>query len=175
MICKTGISIDINDNNGNTTLHYAAKYGHLDLCKLLIERGCSPVKKNSSQQTPYDVTNSHLIRQFLLPLIFKYENNNNNNNSNSSSQYNFVGSNNSNTSGIDNQSTPNYSQDIGYQPVVPQYSHPTSSSFQPLVQDTISIPPVMNQLPNISRVSPVDIQQPIRKIKAGRYIFFCLF
>lgn len=61
--------------NGNTTLHYAAKAGHLDLCKILVDRGCSPARRNNHNQTPYDATDNHLVRQYLLPLIFKYENN----------------------------------------------------------------------------------------------------
>jgi hypothetical protein len=71
---RLGIPIEMLDIHGNSTLHYAAKAGHLDLCKVLIERGCSPARKNQHNQTPYDATDSHLVRQYLLPLIFKYEN-----------------------------------------------------------------------------------------------------
>lgn len=72
-IVQRGVPIELADYAGNTTLHYAAKAGQLEACRFLIEHGCSPAKKNNSGQTPYDVTESHLVRQYLLPLIFKYE------------------------------------------------------------------------------------------------------
>lgn len=61
------------DQNGNSPLHYAAKYGHLELCKYLIERGSLVNMKNKQQQSPYDVSQSHSVRQFLLPLQFQAE------------------------------------------------------------------------------------------------------
>lgn len=54
-------------------VHFCSKYGHLDLCRWLIGQGCSPVTRNSSGQTPYDVAENHLVRQFLLPLQFQAE------------------------------------------------------------------------------------------------------
>lgn len=70
---NVGVSYDTPDSQGNLPLHYAAKYGHADLCKNLIERGCSPAKKNSNNQTPYDLSESHVVRQFLLPLQLQAE------------------------------------------------------------------------------------------------------
>lgn len=61
------------DQNGNTPLHYAAKYGHLDLCKHLIDSGSSVIAKNYQKQTPYDVAESHSVRQYLLPLQLQAE------------------------------------------------------------------------------------------------------
>lgn len=75
LIMQHGALVDSLDVHGNTPLHYAAKSGHLDMCKLLIDRGCSPAKKNNQNQSPYDISENHLVRQYLLPLIFKYENN----------------------------------------------------------------------------------------------------
>lgn len=69
----SGVSKDLQDKNGNTCVHYASKYGHVDTCRLLIDKGCSPIVKNSSGQTPYDVAENHLIRQYLLPLQFQAE------------------------------------------------------------------------------------------------------
>ena len=68
-----GVTIDLKDSSGSTPLHYASKYGHLELCKTLISRGCSPITKNASNQTPYDITENHVIRQYLLPLQFQSE------------------------------------------------------------------------------------------------------
>ncbi len=36
-----GVSVNFPDLQGNTPLHYAAKYGNFELCKVLEERGAS--------------------------------------------------------------------------------------------------------------------------------------
>lgn len=54
-------------------MHYASKYGHIDLCKYLIEKGSSTIIKNNNQETPYDVTDNHIVRQYLLPLQLSAE------------------------------------------------------------------------------------------------------
>jgi hypothetical protein len=62
------------DQAGNTPLHYASKYGNIDICRFLIERGASPGRKNSRNETPYDVAGEHhVVRQYLLPLQFQAE------------------------------------------------------------------------------------------------------
>ncbi len=63
------------DSAGNTPLHYAAKYSNFEICKYLISRGCQPALKNNSNQSAYDVSESHVIRQYLLPLQFQQERN----------------------------------------------------------------------------------------------------
>lgn len=68
-----GVSVELADTGGNTPLHYASKYGHLELCKLLVSRGCSAAAKNLGNQSPYDITENHVIRQYLLPLQFQSE------------------------------------------------------------------------------------------------------
>jgi hypothetical protein len=68
-----GVPVDFIDQQGNTPLHYAAKYGHLELCRTLIERGAFAGKKNDQGQTAYDTTESHTVRQYLLPLQFQSE------------------------------------------------------------------------------------------------------
>ena len=72
-IMQRGVSIDFLDRQGNTPLHYACKYGHMDLCKYLIDAGASILAKNVNNQRPYDIAESHVIRQYLLPLQFKAE------------------------------------------------------------------------------------------------------
>jgi hypothetical protein len=72
-LCYAGVAKDLQDKYGNTTVHYCSRYGNLDLCRWLIEMGCSPVSRNASGQTPYDVAENHLIRQYLLPLQFQAE------------------------------------------------------------------------------------------------------
>jgi hypothetical protein len=62
------------DQSGNTPLHYACKYGHIDICRYLIELGASPCRKNSRNETPYDVAaDHHVVRQYMLPLQFQAE------------------------------------------------------------------------------------------------------
>lgn len=68
-----GVPLELADRNGNTPLHYSAKSGHIDLCKFLVSCGCTISKRNSSGQTPYDVSENHIIRQYLLPLQLQDE------------------------------------------------------------------------------------------------------
>lgn len=68
LLLNSGATVDSQDRTGNIGLHYAAKNGHLEMCKFLIERGSNILKRNSDGKTAYDVTENHLIRQFLLPL-----------------------------------------------------------------------------------------------------------
>ena len=56
-------------------MHYAAKYGHPDLCRILVGKGAYPGKRNEIGKTPYDVSDNHTVRQYLLPLQFQSERN----------------------------------------------------------------------------------------------------
>lgn len=41
------------DNSGYTPLHYAARKGHVDICKILLQNGALiDAKTNSGQATP---------------------------------------------------------------------------------------------------------------------------
>lgn len=73
LIFSRGVHCEQPDRNGSTPLHYASKYGHIDLCKHLVERGAFPARKNNLNQTPYDLAESHIVRQYLLPLQFNAE------------------------------------------------------------------------------------------------------
>jgi hypothetical protein len=68
-----GGKIDLSDQTGCTPIHYAAKYGHVEMCKYLIERGAQVHLKNRNNQSPYDVAESHSVRQYLLPLVLQAE------------------------------------------------------------------------------------------------------
>lgn len=72
-ITRRGVSVEFLDKSGNTPLHYASKGGYLDLVKYLVDAGASVLRKNNQNQRAYDVAESHVIRQFLLPLQFKAE------------------------------------------------------------------------------------------------------
>ena len=62
--------VDFPDLLGNTPLHYAAKYGHPDLCKVLIDRGSFAGVKNNQGQTAYDVCSGPSVGQYLQPQHF---------------------------------------------------------------------------------------------------------
>lgn len=64
------------DKSGDYPLHYAAKYGHLECCKYLVEKGAPVHLRNKAGQSAYDVADSHLVRQYLLPLLLVAERNN---------------------------------------------------------------------------------------------------
>ena len=64
------MNVDFPDLQGNTPLHYAAKYGHPDLCKVLIDRGSFAGIKNNQGQTAYDLCGSPSVRQYLQPEQF---------------------------------------------------------------------------------------------------------
>lgn len=61
------------DSAGNKPLHYAAKHGHHELCKFLVGKGAFPGSRNNTGQTAYDVSDNHIVRQYLLPLQFQDE------------------------------------------------------------------------------------------------------
>ena len=62
--------VDFPDLLGNTPLHYAAKYGHPDLCKVLIDRGSFAGVKNNQGLTAYDVCSGPSVGQYLQPQHF---------------------------------------------------------------------------------------------------------
>ena len=68
-----GVKIDVAGRAQNTALHCAASKGHLDLVKYLVEKEANPAAKNGNGKTPHDVSENHLIRQFLMPLQFRNE------------------------------------------------------------------------------------------------------
>lgn len=66
--------MDAVDQSGNTPLHYACKYGNIDICRFLVEKGASAAKKNSKGETPYDAAGDHhVVRQYMLPIQFQAE------------------------------------------------------------------------------------------------------
>lgn len=72
-VLSRGTNIQLLDQNGNTPLHYAAKYGHLDMCKYIVEKGSKTHLRNKQNQTSYDIAENHLVRQYLLPLVLTGE------------------------------------------------------------------------------------------------------
>ena len=52
MAIKNGAEIDVEDEDGDTPLHYAAHYGYIRLVKLLIENEAEVNHKNKDGKTP---------------------------------------------------------------------------------------------------------------------------
>ena len=63
-----GADVNSKDRSGNIPLHAAAKAGKMDMVKHLISIGADVARRNNYHQTPYDVSTSHIVRQYLLPL-----------------------------------------------------------------------------------------------------------
>jgi ankyrin repeat protein len=73
LLISQGVDINLLDKAGNTPLHYASKFGNIDICRYLVALNCLTGSRNTSGQSPYDVAESHTVRQFLLPLQFQEE------------------------------------------------------------------------------------------------------
>ena len=73
LLLQRGVDVSCLDSQQNTPLHFAAKYGHVDLCKFLVDQGSNPGRHNAQRQTAYDVAESHVVRQYLLPLVLASE------------------------------------------------------------------------------------------------------
>ena len=50
-LLTSGAQVDARDHNGNTPLHIAAKEGHLDVCKALLE----PIRHDELKDNTYDI------------------------------------------------------------------------------------------------------------------------
>ncbi|GAB5032970.1 Hypothetical protein NocV09_01101600 [Nannochloropsis oceanica] len=61
------------DRYGNSTLHAAAKGGKIETVKFLVAQGVDVSRRNTYRQTAYDVAESHVVRQYLLPLQLRSE------------------------------------------------------------------------------------------------------
>ncbi len=73
MLLEMGADMESKDKYGNGLLHAAAKGGKLDTVKFLLGRGADVSRRNTSRQTAYDVAESHIVRQYLLPLQLRAE------------------------------------------------------------------------------------------------------
>ena len=53
-------NVKAQDIHGDTPLHLAARSGHEDIVKLLVNEGANVEEKNHSNQSPAEVAESHL-------------------------------------------------------------------------------------------------------------------
>lgn len=68
-ILKHNIDINTQNKYGNTALHRAARYGHLETLKLLVSRGASLTIKNQTDSTPLFKAIEHQQTQAAIQLI----------------------------------------------------------------------------------------------------------
>ena len=152
----TGISVDFSDQNGNSPLHYGAKYGNLEICKILIKAGASITKKNKSQHSAYDVAEGYdTVRQYLLPLLFQAERNNED--SSFREQNSFAAS-----SSYLQAQPQNVSLVPAPLPAFPSYSQPVQQPLQqPVAPDGLLVaPPYVQQTINRPALNPARVIRP---------------
>ncbi|PMD57091.1 ankyrin, partial [Hyaloscypha bicolor E] len=65
LLCHVGLDIDAtNGEDGNTALHYASENGHLEVVRVLIERGAGIDGRNKRGETPSHlaIANAHSLQ-----------------------------------------------------------------------------------------------------------------
>lgn len=77
LLQQPGATLELRDIEGNTPLHVACtsnKPNALDVVKMLVsEFEASVTTKNNQGQTPYDVAQLNVVRQYLLPIQLQKE------------------------------------------------------------------------------------------------------
>jgi len=69
LLIRHGCDVNHLDNNGQSPLFWAAKSGHFDMCKQLINRGCNPLHVDKLKKTAASfakISNHHNIVDYLL-------------------------------------------------------------------------------------------------------------
>jgi len=70
VLLDNGAQIDAEDSFGDTPLHVAAMHGRAKMCKVLIERGASPHKRNLDGLTPLDLAKKYNQEQAVRVLDY---------------------------------------------------------------------------------------------------------
>ena len=58
IMLQAGVSIDLQNIEGNTALHEATKFGKKEVVLFLLQRGANPLVANNSSDTPLDIYNA---------------------------------------------------------------------------------------------------------------------
>lgn len=61
LLCDFGADLDLTDLQGNTPLHYASAWGHIETVKVLLERGCQFAGRNYEGFTASDFAYSNIV------------------------------------------------------------------------------------------------------------------
>ena len=65
LLLKTGINVNVQDNDGKTPLHHACEAGKAKAIRWLIKHGADENAKDSNLQTPYDVAPNENIKKMI--------------------------------------------------------------------------------------------------------------
>lgn len=71
-ISLLSVADQIQDENGNTALHYAAQYGHLESLLTLLDVGFSPLEQNKVSQSAFDIVLAHSDSKQLIEGILSH-------------------------------------------------------------------------------------------------------
>ncbi|NBZ94833.1 MAG: ankyrin repeat domain-containing protein [Proteobacteria bacterium] len=66
---QRGANINAQNDAGNTALHYTARFGRLNICKLLLEKGADVHIKNMKGDTPYDMAEQGLVVPIHMDIL----------------------------------------------------------------------------------------------------------
>ena len=70
-LVENGISINAEDEGGNTALHFASLNGKKDIVKFLLENGANPAIENKKSQKPIDYSNIKGFNE-ITELLIKF-------------------------------------------------------------------------------------------------------
>lgn len=65
LLCDFGADVDATDLQGNTPLHYASAWGHVEVLRVLLERECQFSARNYEGFTPSDFAYSTTVMNAL--------------------------------------------------------------------------------------------------------------
>lgn len=65
LLCDLGADVDLTDLQGNSPLHYASAWGHIDSIQVLLERGCQFAARNFEGFTASDFAYSNTVMKAL--------------------------------------------------------------------------------------------------------------
>lgn len=72
LLQRKDINLDATDADGNSALHDAALYDCFDIMKILIERGCDVMIKNSMCELPIDLTDNNEMQELICCAMDSY-------------------------------------------------------------------------------------------------------
>ena len=71
LLINFGCDLNVQDESGETALHWACDKNKLDSVILLIERGADPLHRNAKGKTPGEIANNEQIRLYLQQQVQK--------------------------------------------------------------------------------------------------------
>jgi ankyrin repeat protein len=71
LLINRGADLDAQQDDGWTSLHLAALFGHIDFMRLLLDRGANPHARDNFGETPSQVARTHQ-QQEISRLLSEY-------------------------------------------------------------------------------------------------------